>query len=54
MNLYLIAGGIWIILDGALSIYRYRNSQGQGWKDNAVRVVRMIVGALIVVGGLML
>ena len=53
MNLYLVVRGAgWMIFDGALSIYHYRNFKDQGWKDNTVRVVRMIVGSLIIVGGL--
>jgi hypothetical protein len=53
MNLYLILGGAgWVIFDGAASIYHYWKYTDQGWKDHAVRVARMGVGVLIIIGGL--
>jgi hypothetical protein len=53
MNLHLILGGAgWVIFDGAASIYHYLKFTDQGWKDHAVRVIRIGVGVLIIVGGL--
>jgi hypothetical protein len=51
MNPYLVAAGVWIVLDGLGSIVLYRK---QRWYEHAVRVLRAGVGLGVIAGGLIL
>lgn len=50
MNPILVAIGIYLIIDGGYSIYRYRT---QGFWDHLVRVIRVGIGAIVIAIGVL-
>jgi hypothetical protein len=49
LSVVLIALGLWLILDGVLSIVKYPK---QTFPEQLIRIIRAIVGAIILVIGL--
>lgn len=50
LNIILIALGIYLIIDGGYSIYRYKT---QGFWDHLVRIIRAGVGLAIIIIGVL-
>lgn len=49
LSMVLVGLGFWLIVDGVLSIVKYRK---QTFPEQLIRVIRAIVGAIIVVIGI--
>lgn len=47
---WVLAIGVWVVADGVSSLYTYIGKDGQSWwKDHSLRILRMVVGIVLII-----